>query len=397
MSKVNPGRLAALRVLVSVVEGGHAEDLLVREAPKTGPDRGLAWHLVLGSLRWQGALDAAIQPHLNRPLRKLDTGVLCALRMGVFEANHSKTPDRAVVHQTVEAVRRLGLGRATGIVNAVLRKAIAVPLSDRGEDQLPPWLYARWGNHEAWLKSLRLPAPMTIAGNAPPNLGLAPAMLQGETVPRLWVLPPGAGSVTGLEGFHEGEFWVMDAAAAKVADIVSELVGAGGTVLDACAAPGGKTFRMTSAGCEVMAVDASESRFVRFDANADRLQLKIKTKVHDWRFGPLAKLPLFDAVLVDAPCTGLGTARRHPEIIWRREPGDPAAMAVTQLEILKNAAQHVKPGGHLVYAVCSTEPEEGEQVARGLDGWTVQSAWASVPPTGDEDGFQAFVLTADQI
>lgn len=189
----------------------------------------------------------------------------------------------------------------------------------------------------------------------------------------------------------------MDAAAAKVADIVSELAGSGGTVLDACAAPGGKTFRMISAGCEVMAVDASEKRFIRFDANADRLQLKIKTKVHDWRFGPMANLPLFDAVLVDAPCTGLGTARRHPEIIWRREPGDPAAMAITQLEILKNAAQHVKPGGHLVYAVCSTEPEEGEQVAEGLEGWTVQSAWASVPPTGDEDGFQAFVLTADQI
>ena len=103
----------------------------------------------------------------------------------------------------------------------------------------------------------------------------------------------------------------------------------------------------------------------------------------------------FDTVLVDAPCTGLGIVRRHPEIIWRRSPGDVAANAIVQRLILRNAAEHVNPGDALVYAVCSTEAEEGSEVVSDLEGWRVESSWSSAPPLGDEDGFQAFVLRQD--
>ncbi len=395
MSRVNPGRLAALRVLIDVDGGAHAEDQLARLAPPSGPDRGLSWHLVLGTLRWQGSIDHALRGFLNKPIPRLDTGVLCALRMGVFEMHHSKTPARAVVHQTVEAVKLIGLARASGMVNAVLRKCVSQPLSTEPEHQLPAWLYGRWAEHERWLTAIQTPAPLCLAGVAPEGLDLKPASLQGATLRDLWVVPPGFGSVSHLPGFKAGHFWVMDPSAAKVADLVTENLPAGGTVLDACAAPGGKTFRMLSRGAAVTSVDCSPKRLERFEENCNRLQIKPSVWCHDWTTGPCEALGAFDAVLVDAPCTGLGTVRRHPEILWRRAPGDPASMGVSQRQILQNASVHVKPGGCLIYAVCSTEPEEGTDVIASLEGWNILQEWNSVPPSGDEDGFQAFLLKAD--
>ncbi|MEC8193245.1 MAG: transcription antitermination factor NusB [Myxococcota bacterium] len=395
MSKVNPGRLAALKTLIAVERGDHAEDRLAELAPPTGPDRGLSWHLALGTLRWQGAIDHVLGPLLSRPLARLDPAVRCALRMGTFEAHMSNAPARAVVHQTVEAVKRVGMRRASGMVNAVLRKSVEAPLSPDPSLQLPPWLALRWGGHTEWLARIRKPAPLCIAGSNLEDLALQPATLQGGIMKDLWVLPSGSGAVTGVDGFDDGRFWVMDAAAAKVADAVVAATPKGGTVLDACAAPGGKTFRMTAAGLAVTSVDLSAERMQRLQHNASRLGIRVQTAVHDWLTGPLIGEQRYDSVLVDAPCTGLGTVRRHPEIIWRRQPGDPAAMSIAQRAILANAAKHVKPGGRLVYAVCSMEPEEGTEVATHLDGWSVEHRWASVPPAADEDGFQLFVLRAN--
>jgi 16S rRNA (cytosine967-C5)-methyltransferase len=115
-------------------------------------------------------------------------------------------------------------------------------------------------------------------------------------------------------------------------------------------------------------------------------------RTHDWTAGPLDGIGSFDVVLVDAPCTSLGTVRRHPEIRWRVLESDPLAMAVLQERILRAASHHVRPGGALVYAVCSPLEEEGEGVARRLAGWAVAERFATVPPTGDEDAHQAFVL-----
>lgn len=394
VSKLNPGRLAALRTLVEVERGAHAEDRLPVHAPTGGSDRGLAWHLALGTLRWQGALDHHLKPLVTRPLAKLDPTVRCALRMGTFENHRMNAPARAVVHQTVEAVKRLGYRRAAGVVNAVLRKSAHGSLSTDSVHLLPDWLDSRWRTHTAWLERIRTPAPLSIAGVGLEDLGLDPTRLGGDIVRDLWTLPPGSGSVDQLDGFDEGRFWVMDAAAARVADMAANVTPDGGTVLDACAAPGGKTFRLLTGGFRVTSVDVSPERIERFMQNAQRLRLDVACRQHDWVEGQAPTLGTFDTVLVDAPCTGLGTVRRHPEILWRRAVGDPAAMAIAQRQIVQNALHHVKPGGHLIYAVCSMEPEEGVDVAASIDGWAVEDRWASAPPTGDEDGFQVFRLKA---
>ncbi|MGB0641080.1 MAG: RsmB/NOP family class I SAM-dependent RNA methyltransferase, partial [Myxococcota bacterium] len=389
---MNPGRVAALRALIAVEEGAHAEDILPTVAPTTGPDRGLAWHITLGTLRYQGRIDQTLTPFLRRPLNKLDPGVRNALRLGVFEAQVSQTPAHAAVSQAVEACRAIGLGRATSMVNAVLRKAIQKPISSDPFDGLPAWLQQRWSAYGDWVKRLHEPVPVCLRSPSKPIDSATPVTLDGQIVPDLWSLPTGSGSILNIDAYQQGQAWVMDPSAAKVADIVQAALGGQGTVLDACAAPGGKTMRMASHGLNVTAVDLSESRLERLQTNLDRLSISASVLQHDWLTGPLPKGDTYDAVLVDAPCTGLGTIRRHPEIIWRRLPADPQAMGIRQRQILSNAATHVCPGGVLVYAVCSPEPEEGPQVVADMTGWEVTEQWCSVPPSADEDAFQSFVL-----
>jgi 16S rRNA (cytosine967-C5)-methyltransferase len=396
MSRANPGRVAALRALTDVEDGGHAEDLLAAYAPKNGQDRALSWHLVLGTLRWQGSLDHALEPYVKRGLSSLDAPVRNALRMGLFEAQKCRTPARAAVHQAVECIKAIGLRRASGMVNAVLRRASNNTLSEDPIHTLPGWLAERWGEHRAWTERIREPALVSIAGRLPSGLELPPARFGDSALSDIWTLPGGAGQISALPGFDEGDFWVMDPAAARVADTVQAEVPSGGTVLDACAAPGGKTFRLARAGLKVTAVDESDPRIERMRESLERLQIDVAMQVHDWTTGPLDDHSTFDAVLVDAPCTALGVVRRHPEILWRRRAGDPAAMSITQRIILKQAAKHVKEGGALIYAVCSTEPEEGSAVVKAMSGWTVTQQWSSIPPRGDEDGFQAFVLRRDE-
>jgi 16S rRNA (cytosine967-C5)-methyltransferase len=167
----------------------------------------------------------------------------------------------------------------------------------------------------------------------------------------------------------------------------------GAAVLDACAAPGGKTFRLASRGARVAAVDRDESRLDRIREGARRLGFDIETRAHDWTTGrigsPKTAARLFDAVLVDAPCTGLGTVRRHPEIRWRRTEPDLYGAAALQERILTSAAQHVAPGGALVYAVCSPEPEEGEQVVDRFvaahPAFEREATLSTAPPRDGED------------
>lgn len=391
MSRVNPGRMAAARVLIAVERGAHAEDLLVEQAPAAGPDRGLAWHLTLGVLRHQGSLDHVLAPLLKKGgLPKLDPAVRVALRMGLFEAALCRTASHAAVDQAVELTKKLRLARASGLVNAVLRRAIKVPFPTDPFVDLPDWLRVRWAAHPQWVKRIQQPAVVCVAttDQQPPEMPSTPAQANGEVVSGIFEVTE-SGSVSQWPGFDAGRWWVMDPAAAAVADLCEARPGM--RILDACAAPGGKSFRLHSQGASVMAVDADEKRLLRLKENAQRLGVSVETALHDWTSGPMDDTR-FDVVVVDAPCTGLGVIRRHPEIRWRRLQSDPAAMAFRQRRILQACAAHVRPGGRLVYAVCSPMEEEGEGVVNHLSGWSVTRRWSTVPPQHNEDAFQGFVL-----
>lgn len=388
---LNPGRLAAARVLLGVEEGAHAEDLLDQMAPPRGPDRGLAWHTVLGVLRRQGSLDASLEEHLKgKSVARLEPAVRTALRVGAHDLLLSRTPRHAAVSQAVELARKLGVGRASGLVNAVLRRTQSLP-EDPFVD-LPSWLAERWSGHEAWVRSLQQAPALCGVWRDKPVEELDAAVLSDPV--GTFMLRAGQGTLTTLPGFAEGRWWVMDPAAVRTADLLAEALPSGVDVLDACAAPGGKSMRLASRGLSVTAVDLEPHRLDRLSENFARTGLSLaRRESWDWTTGPNPSLGTFAGVLVDAPCTGLGTVRRHPEIKWRRQISDPAAMALRQRQILRSCAEHVQPGGFLAYAVCSPLEEEGRAVAESLTDWRILEALEGPSPSGDEDAFQGYLLT----
>ena len=411
--QLNPGRLAAGRVLLGVMEGHHADSEMDRQANLSPADRGLAWHLIQGVLRHRGELDAVLDQLSKRPVDDLDLPVQAALRIGAFELRHSRTPPHAAVDQAVQLVVRLKGGRAKGLVNAVLRRVTAVELSEEATRNHPDWLVSRWRLRfgpdvvDKWGAQNDEQAPLAIAcqgdGEA---LRLAllehvesvePAQIEGRVLPNAYVIVGLKGPVTALPGFKEGQWWVMDPAAVATADLLDHQKGE--RVLDACAAPGGKSFRLASQGAAVTSVDRARSRLARVRENATRLGMKVEVHEVDWIREEGPSLGPFDAVLVDAPCTGLGTLRRHPEIRWRSLPSDPLAMSLTQKPILAAAAKTLRPGGRLVYAVCSPEPEEGSQVVEAFlsshPDFSLEAVLDCAPPSGGEDAFYAAKLVRE--
>ena len=188
--------------------------------------------------------------------------------------------------------------------------------------------------------------------------------LHGETLPTGTVRTLLQGSVTMLPGFTEGQWWVQDAAAALPARLFGDV--SGKTIVDLCAAPGGKTAQLAQAGARVTAVDRSPARMARLRDNLARLSLQADDVVTDAAEWPGGDNGGYDGVLVDAPCTSTGTIRRHPDVAWLRQEGDIAALSALQKRLLQKAVALLKPGGTLVYCTCSLEPEEGEQAIAAL-------------------------------
>jgi 16S rRNA (cytosine967-C5)-methyltransferase len=404
--------VAAARALVKVDEGAHVEEVLAKIAPTDPRDRGLAWFLALGVLRRRGQIDAALREVLDRPLGELDAPVRATLRIGTLEALFGRAAPHAVVHEAVEVAKTIGVPKASGFVNAVLRKVRAAPdLARHDALDHPAWLHARWCERygvqvaESWMAANNEPAPLTVvtrgAGDEvvaawrAAGLEVSPAMLGGVPLARTWRIDAHEGAVPTLPGFAEGRFWVQDPAAVAVADLAK--TGPGTRALDACAAPGGKSFRLRDAGADVTAVDVVGSRLQKIRDGSSRLGLALTLRHHDWREGPLPDPGgPFDVVLVDAPCSGLGTLRRHPEIRWRRQPTDVLRAAQEQAIILEHASAHVRGGGALVYAVCSPEPDEGSQIIKAFLGvhpeFRLEATLTTSPPELDEDAHQAFRL-----
>ncbi len=327
-------------------------------------DRGFARLLTATVLRRLGQIDAAIDERLDHPLPANRTAVRDILRLGVAQIGFLGLASHAAVHTSVELVGGGGQAGMKGLVNAVLRRtaeAGALSPDDPGHLNVPDWLWRDW--EEAF-------GPQTAAAIAAANLAEAPLdiTLKSHGDAELWaerlaaeILPTGTlrraagGDVTGLPGFDEGAWWVQDAAAALPVRLLGDV--AGMRIADLCAAPGGKTAQLAAAGATVTAVDISKKRLRRLSENMARLGLAAETVTADltkWSPGEL-----FDAVLLDAPCSATGTLRRHPDIAWNKTPDDVAKLVGVQDRLLAAALALVKPGGLLVYATCSLLTGEG--------------------------------------
>ncbi len=370
-------RPLAARVLAEVEDGAWSDRLLQARAARLDDarDRGLFHTLVLTTLRWQGALDARLAPHVTGGLARLAPVVRAVLREAAAEALVLGHVVPIAVDAAVDAVRAAGAPRAAGLVNAVLRRALADGAPLDAQLTLPEWLVARWSaRYGAALDTLvaALNAPARAFAIARPDRGpradlrarLAASGVATEPALRHpWGLHVVHGVIAAAPEFARGDVLLMDEAAALVG-LLAQPTG-DGPVADLAAAPGGKTAllaQLTGAPIVALEFDAARARrlaaFVR--ARAARPE-RVAVVRADARVPPLPG-GRFDTVLLDAPCSGTGTLRRRPEKRWRLAPGDIDACAARQRAMLDAAADLVAPGGALVYSVCSLEPEEGRDL-----------------------------------
>lgn len=372
MGIIANARLVSADLLVRVLEDRRSLDQALGECPLIdgldGRDRAFARAIASAALRHLGRIDAVLAGFLQKPLAQDAVDARAVLRSGAAQLLVMGLPAHAVVSEMVELA---GAHRSTRgfakLMNAVLRKTAsegparfaALPMLAN----LPDWLAARWAG--AYGQERAQAMANAIAQEAQTDLTPrfeAPALAQavgGEIVLGASVrLPRGSAPIQALPGFTEGAFWVQDAAAALPARLVRAQ--AGQSVIDLCAAPGGKALQLARAGLRVTALDASPDRLQRLRENLERVGLDamlVQANALDWRPQEPA-----DAVLLDAPCSATGTLRRHPEAAWLRGPQHIARFAQGQCALLAAAAAMLRPGGCLVYAVCSQEPEEGEAI-----------------------------------
>ncbi len=348
----------------------------------------------MGTLRRRGILDSSLSPHLSRPLEKTDALVRNALRLGAYQLLYTRIPERVAIFETVEAVKSARGGKPAGLVNAVLRALIRAgktphrpdeegPLRTSVELSAPLPLYQALlrslGGKEAvsFLEASLEKPPFAVRANTlRTSLDALVARLAEagmDPVPCRYasdgLLLGKPGKVHADPGFRLGEYLVMDEGAQLIAPLLSP--GEGEEVLDACAAPGGKTTHLAALSggrARILAVDVSEAREKMLRSTISRLGAEgIETVVHDFSAGPLpGASERFDKILVDAPCTGMGVIRRNPDAKWRFDPGDPARMASLQRALLGNAWASLAPGGLLVYSTCSPLREENEDVAEAF-------------------------------
>jgi 16S rRNA (cytosine967-C5)-methyltransferase len=328
-------------------------------------DRAFARLLVATVLRRRGQIDALLDGLMRARPKAIRVHNL--LRLGVAQLLFLGTPAHAAVGETV-ALAAGPQGYARGLINAVLRRVAGegrerLAQHDAPRLNTPAWLWRSWttayGEQAARLiaEAHLVEPPLDLSVKSDPEgwaarLGGVP--LYGHTVRR-----PAGGAIEELPGYAAGAWWVQDAAAALPARLLGDV--AGRAVIDLCAAPGGKTAQLAAAGARVIAVELSDRRAERLRANLKRLGLDAQIEIADalaWR----PPEPV-EFVLLDAPCTATGTIRRHPDITWHKTPADVSRMAELQGQLLEAAVAMLAPGGVLVYASCSLQPEEGPRVS----------------------------------
>jgi 16S rRNA (cytosine967-C5)-methyltransferase len=361
-------RRVALDVLVACLDKGQPlDDALARHPgfPGLDPrDRAFVRLLLATTLRRLGEIDAVLGHLVDRPPEGANAVGRHVLRLGAAQLLFLGTPAHAAVDTSVRLVVDAGRPHLKGLANAVLRRVSGEGLAllgDRDPARLntPQWLW------QSWTASYGEPVARAIAAahliEAP--LDLTPrtdaegwAMrLEGELLATGTIRRRGGGAVTELPGFAEGAWWVQDAAATLPARLLGDI--AGKRVADLCAAPGGKTLQLCALGARVTAVDISARRMARLSENLQRAGLAADLVTADASKWTPAEP--FDAILLDAPCSGTGTLRRHPDIAWLKDEDDVARLTLTQDRLLVHAASLLGRSGTLVYAVCSLQEDEG--------------------------------------
>jgi 16S rRNA (cytosine967-C5)-methyltransferase len=332
-------------------------------------DRALMRRLTATVLRRLGTLRHVLGGLLDKGFPAEAPRVQTILLIGAAQMLWLDVPDHAAVDLSVrlaQADRRAA--RYAGLINAVLRRVAqnrAAATGNPGDRDTPQWLMERWSKHYGADRARAIAA----ANGHEPALDLTVKQdaqswaerLRGRVLPTGTVRTLAQGAITLLPGYHEGAWWVQDAAAALPARLLGDVRGL--SVADLCAAPGGKTAQLALAGAQVTAVDRSPARVSRLRENLARLSLQAETiaaDVLEWQGGP------FDAILLDAPCSSTGTIRRHPDVPWLKSEADIGVLTLLQQRLLDRAVALLKPGGRLVYCVCSLEAEEAEDQIAGL-------------------------------
>ena len=354
-----PARRAALRLLDAVLRKGlpleAALDIAARDLTRAD-DRGFAHAIAAEALRRLADLDALIDSATKRPLPD-DAKARFALRIALVQALAMDTPAHAAIATVLPLVDGGPRKLVHGVFGTLMRSGATLP----SPPSLPAAIAARW--ESAWGAETVARAEELLASPPPLDLIFAAGAEPKAEMEGVSLLPghlrlPGRTAVAGLTGYGDGNWWVQDVAASLPARLLGD--GKGRSALDLCAAPGGKTMQLASAGFEVTAVDSSQSRLARLSENLARTNLPARVVVGDLlNWSPPEKV---DAILLDAPCSATGIYRRHPDVLHRVRPRAIAELAEIQARMLERVAGWLKPGGTLVYSVCSLEPEEGERV-----------------------------------
>ena len=387
------------------VEKGELATYVLSDAPVD--IHGLCQEMVLGIQRWSGSLDKMIQANVKR---KPKTWVRRLLKMALYELYFLQKPRHAVINEAVEICKQSKYKAQSNFVNAVLRQ-IEFPDGVYANENFPDWLKELWAQNGRWLKSLQIPPKSGVVfvskKVSQSYKELVDKHCTIEDIPIDGVVYSNQnGPIAKWVGYSEGEWWIMNPAAVYTADLAYDAVEKQNDIraLDMCAAPGGKTFRLKSHGASVVSMDISRSRLTRLEENARRLQLDIEIVQQDaTKFN--ADLGTFDLVLLDAPCSGLGVIRKHPEIRWNRSLMDIKSNAILQQRLLNTASKYVNSDGVLAYCVCSLHPLEGERVIQQFletnSSWTIRKSWKT--PIDSKwvqeellDGFQLYILQAKQ-
>jgi 16S rRNA (cytosine967-C5)-methyltransferase len=412
---VSDARTLALRVLTRVFdEGAYADRAFSGEAERAHVDareRALAMHLAFGTVQRRRTLDAALEDIAGRPVQRLERRLGHVLELGVFQILFAGgIPPHAAVSESVELARREIGPRATGLVNAVLRRIARegpdwyaalpedTPEAAALRHSLPDWIAELWFDAYGEERARALCA----AANRAPSLSLWPNPLRnGEEAVSAWLSETGLAAerdeqtgvlsvdgaldVAGSQAFKSGAVVPI----ARAAVLVAQRVGArrGMRVLDLCAAPGGKTAVLAATGAQVTAVDAHPARAKTLASTLRRLGVEAEVVTGDGRSyagGP------FERILVDAPCSGLGVLAGRPDSRWRRTPEDTDELATLQTQLVAHAHTLLTPEGELHYAVCTLNPQENEAIGPEA-GLTANDELRTWPDKGD-DGFYAALL-----